>query len=111
MNAKDAVARIRYRIDTASKIAGIGENGKAFEDLEYAIWAIEELERMKSKPIIELPVSIGSTVYEVYKFANVGAWEIEHHKICLEDLDKIGKTVFLTLEAAEAVVKEKEKEV
>lgn len=109
--AREMINKIRYRINTASKMVGSGEDGNAFEDLEYAILAIEELERMKNKPVIELPVPIGSTVYEVYRFANVGAWEIEHHKICLEDLDKIGKTVFLTLEAAEAVVKEKEKEV
>lgn len=33
-----------------------------------------------------------------------GAWEIDVHKIRLEDLDKIGKTVFLAREEAEAEI-------
>jgi hypothetical protein len=35
-----------------------------------------------------------------------GAWEIAEHEIRLEDLDNIGKTVFLTRREAENAIKE-----
>ena len=54
--------------------------------------------------LIRLPCKIGDTVYEVYQFCGDGAWEIDEHKIKLEDLNKIGKTVFLTREGAEAAL-------
>ena len=52
--------------------------------------------------LIKLPCDIGSKVYTIYRFLDEGAWEIEEHKIRLEDLEHIGKTVFLTREAAAA---------
>lgn len=55
--------------------------------------------------LLKLPAPVGSLVYEPYQFMGEGAWEIDVHKIKLEDLDKIGKTVFLTEEAAEAALK------
>ena len=55
-----------------------------------------------------LPCEVGTRVYEIYQFCGCGAWEIEEHKIKLEDLDKIGKTVFLTREEAEKALKEME---
>ena len=63
----------------------------------------------ESGKLIMLPCDIGSKVYEIYQFLGEGAWEIEEHKIRLEDLEKIGKTVFLTREEAEAVISEKRK--
>ena len=42
MTENEAKQRIRYRIDIASEIAGKGVDGKAFEDLELAIQALEE---------------------------------------------------------------------
>lgn len=50
--------------------------------------------------LLKLPAPVGSLVYEPYQFGGEGAWEIDVHRISLEDLDKIGKTVFLTREAA-----------
>ena len=44
---KQVIDQIRYRINTASKIVGNGENNKAFDDLEYAIESIKELEKYK----------------------------------------------------------------
>ncbi len=64
---------------------------------------LEDLE--EKERLIILPCDIGSRVYEVYQFLGEGAWEIEEHKIRLEDLEKIGKTVFLTRGEAEAVIK------
>ena len=40
------------------------------------------------------------------QFMGEGPWEIDVHIIRLEDLEKIGKTVFLTPEEAEATLKE-----
>lgn len=54
--------------------------------------------------LLRLPCKICQRVYEVYQFMGNGAWEIDIHTIRLEDLDKIGKTVFLTREEAEAAV-------
>ena len=48
-----------------------------------------------------LPCPMGTTVYEIYKLCEDADWDIDHHKIRLEDLCKIGKTVFLKLEDAE----------
>ena len=56
--------------------------------------------------LVVLPCKVGIRVYEIYQFCGYGAWEIEEHKIKLEDLDKIGKTVFLTREEAEKALKE-----
>ena len=44
MTAKEAIKSIQYRIDTASEIAGKGEDGKAFEDLEMAIQVLKEID-------------------------------------------------------------------
>lgn len=41
MTTQEAIERIKYRIYTATAIAGKGEDGKAFEDLEMAIEALE----------------------------------------------------------------------
>ena len=56
--------------------------------------------------LVVLPCKVGIRVYEIYQFCGYGAWEIEEHKIKLEDLDKIGKTVFLTREEAKKALKE-----
>lgn len=42
MTEREAIEKIRWRIETASHIAGKGEDGKAFEDLEIAINALEK---------------------------------------------------------------------
>lgn len=44
MTSKEAIERMKYRIDTAAEIAGCGEDGKAFEDMELAIEALENQE-------------------------------------------------------------------
>lgn len=48
MTEQGAIERIRYRIETASNIAGRGVDGKAFEDLEMAIDALEELQQYRA---------------------------------------------------------------
>ena len=75
---------------------------KAFEKLaEY-----EGLEEQGK--LLKLPCEIGHKVYMIYQFCGEGAWEIEEHKIRLEDLENIGKTVFLTRPEAERALAEME---
>lgn len=42
MTENEAVARMKYRIDTATDIVGKGVDGKAYEDMEMAISALEK---------------------------------------------------------------------
>ena len=49
MTESEAISRIKYRIDTASKAVGKGEDGKAFEDLELAIKSLEKQVPKKPK--------------------------------------------------------------
>lgn len=48
MTENEAVNKIQWRINTASEIAGRGENGKAFEDLEMAIHALSEIQQYRA---------------------------------------------------------------
>ena len=71
----------------------------------------EEIKRLDEQgKLLKLPVAVGTWVYEVYQFMGDGVWEIDIHKIRLEDLGEIGKSVFLTREEAEAALKELERE-
>lgn len=70
--------------------------------LEY----YKELEEQGKPP--KPPCEIGHRVYMIYQFLGEGAWEIEEHKIRLEDLENIGKTVFLTRQEAEDKLAEME---
>lgn len=54
--------------------------------------------------ILQLPCAIGTKVFEIYRLCEGSAWEIEEHKIRLEDLNKIGKTVFLSRDEAEKTI-------
>ena len=55
MTKQEAINLIRYRIETASRIAGRGKNGKAFEDLEMAIKALEELNLYEENRLCLIP--------------------------------------------------------
>lgn len=84
-------------------------NGVWVKDHDYisAAHKLEEYEDLEEQgKLLKLPCEIGHKVYMIYQFFGEGAWEIEEHKIRLEDLDKIGKTVFLTREEAEIALKE-----
>lgn len=60
MTKEQAINLIRYRINTATEIAGKGEDGKAFEDLEMAVKALEELNLYEENDLCLIP----SDVYE-----------------------------------------------
>lgn len=53
MTENEAIARIRWRIDTATDIAGNGVDGKAFEDMETAIKALEEIQQYRAIGTVE----------------------------------------------------------
>ena len=46
MTEQEAIKTMRYRIDTATEIAGKGEDGNAFEDMEMAINALEAVDKI-----------------------------------------------------------------
>lgn len=58
--------------------------------------------------LLRLPCEIGQKVYMIYQLCGEGSWEIEEHKIKLEDLENIGKTVFFTRTEAERALAEME---
>lgn len=53
MTYNEAINRIKYRIDTASDIAGKGVDGKAYEDMEIAINALEEIQQYRTSGTVE----------------------------------------------------------
>lgn len=53
MTENEAIERMRYRIDTATDIAGKGTDGKAFEDMEIAIKALEEIQQYRAIGTVE----------------------------------------------------------
>lgn len=77
--------------------------------MNQAIKKLAEYETAEEEGrLVVLPCKVGTRVYEIYQFCGYGAWEIEEHKIKLEDLNKIGKTVFLTREKAEKSIERNE---
>ena len=53
MTENAAITRMRYRIDTATDIAGRGSDGKAYEDMEMAINALEEIQQYRAIGTVE----------------------------------------------------------
>ena len=47
MTENEAIARMRYRIDTATEVIGKGSDGKAYVDMEMAIKALEEIQQYR----------------------------------------------------------------
>lgn len=92
----------KYVIDFPDKNeteTGKIEKLKKYEDLE------------KRGRLIKLPCDIGDRVYEIYQFCGGGAWEIDEHRIRIEDLEKIEKTVFLSRKEAEAALEERKNKI
>lgn len=47
MTDNEVIAKMKYRIKTATNIAGKGVDGKAYEDMEMAIKALEEIQQYR----------------------------------------------------------------
>lgn len=81
MDKKYAINLIKHRIKTASEIAGKGLDGKAFEDLEMAIKALEELNLYEENGLCLIP----SDVYErqCEELDRLKEKKIEKKQICI----------------------------
>ena len=53
MTENEAIARIRYRIDTATHNIGKGADGRAYEDMEIAIKQLEEIQQYRAIGTVE----------------------------------------------------------
>lgn len=72
---------------------------------------LSELEdKLEAGRLVELPCKVGDTVYIVGRKYRAGSYEsfINTGKFRYSDMEKVGDTVFLTREAAEARLKEME---
>lgn len=47
MTENEAIAKMKYRIKAVTNIAGKGVDGKAYEDMEMAIKALEEIQQYR----------------------------------------------------------------
>ena len=83
MTENEAVKKIRYRINTASDIAGNGADGKAFEDLEMAIKAIEELKQYRAIGTVEGYEKAIQSSMEYYNL-------MKEYKAKVDELEAIG---------------------
>ena len=70
MTENEVIVRMKYRIDTATDIAGKGVDGKAYEDMEIAIKALEELQQYRSIGTIEEFRKVKSVKQEVTEIVN-----------------------------------------
>ena len=107
MTENDAIRRIRYRIDTASEIAGKGAAESALEDMYIAISALKEIQQYREigtvEEIKDLLVTISEASEEVDESGiNVGF---------IKDLIQLGeyRKIGTVEECREAVEKQKEK--
>lgn len=53
MTEERAILQLRYRIDTATSLCGKGADGKAYEDMEMAIKALEEIQQYRAIGTLE----------------------------------------------------------
>lgn len=53
MTENQAIERMRYRIKTATDVMGKGVDGKAYEDMEMAIKALEEIQQYRAIGTVE----------------------------------------------------------
>ena len=104
MTEERAILQLRHRIDTATSLCGKGADGKAYEDMEMAIKALEEIQqyreigsveecreaRERQKPKIpdvwgDGCDNEGNMIYDMYDCPNCGkSYEVDYHdyKFC-----------------------------
>ena len=82
MTEQQAIEKIRYRIDTASEIAGKGKNSNAFEDMEIAIKALEAVDKIENIIKIEQqPTSCEHTKLKSFEMIEniIAEYQISKH--------------------------------
>ena len=87
-----------------------GTTGEHIEAIEVAIQTLEKLQVYKNLEeqgrLIKLPCKVGDGVYYILGIPNKTPCVIDKCKFELSDINKIGKTLFLTKSEAEAKLKE-----
>ena len=66
MTNQEAASLIQYRIDTVSEIVGKGLDGKGFQDLEFAVHALQTIDS------IQQIILDSSTISEEEKYIKIG---------------------------------------
>lgn len=103
-------------IDTLKELKELKENG-TFTGLELTKLSIMQKELKKYKDLeeqgllVRLPCKVGTEVYYILGIPNKTPCAIDKCVFKLSDIDKIGKTVFLTREEAEKKLEEMKNEI
>ena len=90
MTENEAILKIKYRIDTATQVVGIGTDGKAYEDLEMAIKAFEEYEQYRAIGTVEELTELIKELKETYKIINEVRKLAENKIAELKEFQSIG---------------------
>lgn len=106
MNIDEAIENFRYD----------AENNRIDLDLEFAkeneqianwLTKLKEYQQLEEQGmLIKLPCKVGDDVYYILGIPNETPCAIDKCTFELSDINKIGKTLFLTREEAEAKLKE-----
>lgn len=97
MTVQEAIRKMKFRIDTACKIAGRGKDGKAYEDMEIAIESMEK--QIPQSPTLEGDgyCPEGHLVYDTWFCPNCDkSYEVDYddYDYCPNCGQKIDKSVF-----------------
>lgn len=79
MKAQEAIERIKWRKWTASQMVGMGEDGKAFEDFDMAIEALEKQDAKKYKTFVGESGIVRITYYECPCCGEIGIEHMQKH--------------------------------
>lgn len=76
------------------------------EEVERVLEIVRGIPEIANNRIIILPEGVkpGDRVYEIYRFCGEGAWEVDVHQFRLEDIPRMGRTVFPTMKEAENAI-------
>lgn len=83
------------------------------EEIERVLEIVRGIPKIANDRIIILPEGIkpGDRAYEIYRFCGEGAWEVDVHQLRLEDIPRMGRTVFTTMEDAKNAIEDAKGEV
>ena len=76
------------------------------EEVERVLEIVRGIPGISNDRIIILPEGVkpGDRVYEIYRFWGKGAWEVDVHQFRLEDIPRMGRTVFTSMKEAENAI-------
>lgn len=106
----------KYYLSGLAEVSNSYHEGYGRIQVGNAVEKLAEYEDLEEQNrLIKLPCALGDMVYVLrldntaYMMNNEKVWEIVEDKFEIFHFDSIGKTVFLTREAAEAALKELER--